>query len=160
MGGAELREINRECLPALKQVIRLIFYTTYPDKYFDTILDHPALSRVAYIGEIMVGCMLCIPDHDLSKIYIMAVGCLAPYRRRGIGTQLLQYIDHYCQNVSSIIKSIYLHVQVSNEDAITFYKRHGYRTTDRIKDYYKRPVLEDALVLLKSYEWLWFLLNA
>ena len=66
----------------------------------------------------------------------MTLGCLAPYRRLGIGTKMLEH-------VLSIVKedgnysSIFLHVQVNNESAIEFYKKFGFNIVETKEQYYK-----------------------
>ena len=42
---------------------------------------------------------------------------------------------------------MYLHVQVSNEDAKRFYERHGFKETGLEKDYYKKITPRDAWIL-------------
>lgn len=45
------------------------------------------------------------------------------------------------------ISSIYLHVQVSNESAKSFYERHGFKETGVEPNYYKKIVPHDAWIL-------------
>ena len=42
------------------------------------------------------------------------------------------------------------HVQVSNDEAITFYERSGFKIVGEKKDYYKRIDPPDAYVLQKD----------
>lgn len=44
--------------------------------------------RAAYFNDIAVGAVCCRVDHSQNqkRLYIMTLGCLAPYRRLGIGT--------------------------------------------------------------------------
>ena len=39
---------------------------------------------------------------------------------------------------------------MNNEDAIAFYKRHGFEVVERKQDYYKRIEPADAFVLMKT----------
>ena len=48
------------------------------------------------------------------------------------------------------IKSIYLHVQVSNEHARGFYEHHGFRVADLHQNYYKKIEPRDAWVLERA----------
>lgn len=54
-------------------------------------------SLAAYFNDIAVGAVCCRVDHSQNqkRLYIMTLGCLAPYRRLGIGKEhLLLYVSH------------------------------------------------------------------
>ena len=53
------------------------------------------------------------------------LGCLAPYRRLGIGTQMLDHVMEIVEKDGNF-DSVLLHVQVNNDSAIKFYKRSGF----------------------------------
>ena len=75
------------------------------------------------------------------RLYIMTLAVLAPYRGRGIGSQLLQNLLDYCTNSDSDIHDIFLHVQTSNVDAIRFYtERFGFEQGERIENYYSKRI--------------------
>jgi ribosomal protein S18 acetylase RimI-like enzyme len=66
-----------------------------------------------------------------SQLYIMTLAVLAAYRGREVGTQLIQSVlDHYEAHKDDEFASvdvIALHVQISNNDAIRFYRdRFGF----------------------------------
>jgi hypothetical protein len=50
----------------------------------------------------------------------------------------------------SRIKNIYLHVQISNEDAKRFYERHGFKEIGVAEDYYKK--IEPKHAWIMEYE--------
>jgi len=49
------------------------------------------LSLAAYFNDIAVGAVCCRVDHSQNqkRLYIMTLGCLAPYRRLGIGEEVV-----------------------------------------------------------------------
>ncbi|KFO34701.1 N-alpha-acetyltransferase 50, NatE catalytic subunit [Fukomys damarensis] len=63
----------------------------------------------------------------------MILGCLAPYRRLGIGTKMLNHILNICEK-DGTFDSIYLHIQISNESAIDFYGKFGFENIETKKD--------------------------
>jgi ribosomal protein S18 acetylase RimI-like enzyme len=116
------------------------------------------LFRLALVNDLAVGALACrletvrasedVADTAVIKrMYIMTLGCLFPYRRKGIGRKMLSYlIDHVKAEYASV-SSIYLNVQTDNEDAIEFYKANGFTQTATLPNYYKRLTPSDAYVL-------------
>jgi len=83
-----------------------------------------------------------------KKLYIMTINVLAPYRRRGIGQKLLDYVLDIASKDATIIES-YLHVQTSNDDAKQFYMRNGFEDMGIVENYYKRIEPPHAFCLKK-----------
>jgi ribosomal protein S18 acetylase RimI-like enzyme len=48
------------------------------------------------------------------------------------------------------VRKVYLHVQVNNDAAVAFYKKHGFQVVQTDKDYYKDVEPRDAFVLEKT----------
>ena len=79
----------------------------------------------------------------------MTLGCLAAYRRLGIGEErsfvqcvsltrslcegafMLKHVLKQCA-AEPTVTSVYLHVQVNNEDALQFYKSFGFEVTETV----------------------------
>ncbi len=53
----------------------------------------------AYYNDIIVGAVCCRIDviDGQRRLYIMTLGCLAPYRGRGIGTKMLEHVLNYVE---------------------------------------------------------------
>ena len=66
----------------------------------------------------------------------MTLGCLAPYRRLGIGTKMLEHVLNVVKEDGNFT-SIFLHVQINNESAIEFYKKFGFNIVETKEQYYK-----------------------
>lgn len=84
-----------------------------------------------------------------SKLYetidIINISVLESYRRKSIGTKLVDYIS-----TLDDIKHIMLEVRTSNINAIKFYEKLGFKTVRIIKNYYDK---EDALSMEKVIKW-------
>ena len=81
----------------------------------------------------------------------MTLGCLAPYRRLGIGTKMLRHVMDIVEKDGNF-DSVVLHVQVSNDVALEFYKRFGFEVVETKEAYYKRIEPADAHVLEKKID--------
>ena len=81
----------------------------------------------------------------------MTLGCLAPYRRLGIGTKMLRHVMDIVEKDGNF-DSVVLHVQVSNDVALEFYKRFGFEIVETKEAYYKRIEPADAHVLEKKID--------
>lgn len=83
------------------------------------------------------------------RLYIMTIGVLPAYRRRGIASFLLDYIlEDASKNIT--ILEVYLHVQTTNDDAKNFYIQKGFVMMGTIKDYYRKIMPPDCFILGKS----------
>jgi ribosomal protein S18 acetylase RimI-like enzyme len=65
---------------------------------------------------------------------------LPAYRERGIGGQLLRYILKAALESPDAagVREVYLHVQVGNDDALSFYIHHGFNVKGRLWNYYRK----------------------
>lgn len=83
-------------------------------------------SPSVYVDGVIVGAVCCRIEPPKSSgghdaLYIMTLGVLATWRRRGIGTQLLRRVLASLPRYPSI-GEIYLHVQTKNDEATGFYQ--------------------------------------
>ena len=125
------------------------------------VLDAGELAKLVFYNDIVVGGVCCRVDaspvgrkvckhfdwviQDLNtlklfQLYIMTLGCLAPYRRLGIGTKMLEHVLKVVQEDGNFA-SIFLHVQINNQSAIEFYKKFGFNIVETKEQYYKVEML-------------------
>jgi ribosomal-protein-alanine N-acetyltransferase len=78
--------------------------------------------------------------------HIVTIDVVAPARRSGVGSLLLQAAEEKLQDAGS--RAIGLETAVDNTSALAFYKRHGYSVIRTWPRYYSNGV--DALVLRKA----------
>merc|ERR1739848_401571 len=150
LGRIDLGDVTPHNIKLLRKVNTVVFPVSYHDKFYKDVLEAGELAKLAYFNDIVVGAVCCRVDTASSgrKLYIMTLGCLAPYRRLGIGTKMLEHVLNIVKEDGNYT-SIFLHVQVNNESAIEFYKKFGFNIVETKEQYYKRIEPADAHVLEK-----------
>ncbi|KAK1148403.1 N-alpha-acetyltransferase 50 isoform X1 [Acipenser oxyrinchus oxyrinchus] len=135
----ELGDVTPHNIKQLKRLNQVIFPVSYNEKFYKDVLEVGELAKLAHFNDIAVGAVCCRVDHSQNqkRLYIMTLGCLAPYRRLGIGTKTLNHVLNICEK-DGTFDNIYLHVQISNESAIDFYRKFGFEIIEAKKNYYKR----------------------
>ncbi|KAL4074182.1 acyl-CoA N-acyltransferase [Scleroderma yunnanense] len=145
--------LTSQNIGTVRKLHSVLFPIKYSEKYYQDILrpEYERFCQLVYYNDIPVGNICCrLENRDL---YLMTMGILAPYRSRQIGSQAIQrIIEAASSHTKPKITRIYLHVQVSNEDAKRFYERHGFKEVDIHENYYKRITPRDAWILEKSIE--------
>lgn len=136
-------------------------------------------AHAALYGEEVVGAIgtrlerLTTPaaPQQASRLYIMTLGVLAPFRSHGIGTHpdAAATIKHVCCSCSRgagagsrllqiilqlasmdpAVTEAYLHVHVVNNDAFDFYARWGFQHGGIVENYYRRIEPRHAVILRK-----------
>jgi len=147
----ELGDVTPHNIKQLKRLNQVIFPVTYNDKFYIDVLEVGELAKLAYFNDIVVGAVCCREDKSdgQKRLYIMTLGCLAPYRRLGIGSEMLKHVLKICEQ-DGTYDNVYLHVQVNNESAIAFYDKFDFKIVEKKENYYKRIEPADAYVLQKD----------
>ncbi|KAL3320948.1 N-alpha-acetyltransferase 50 [Cichlidogyrus casuarinus] len=148
-----LGELTKHNLKQLRLVNQMVFPVQYSEAFYQDMLKPGKYCRLAYFNDIIVGAVCYrfdnIPNENgenVKKAYIMNLGCLSYYRRLGVGTKLLQHVINHCKELDNV-KSIMLHVHTINDDALEFYKRHGFKNVKTVPNYYVRIEPTDAYEL-------------
>ncbi|XP_023235490.1 N-alpha-acetyltransferase 50 [Centruroides vittatus] len=150
-GRIELGDVTPHNIKQLKRLNQVVFPVSYNDKFYKDVLEAGELAKLAYYNDIVVGAVCCRIDtsENSRRLYIMTLGCLAPYRRLGIGTKMVEHVLNFVEKDGNF-DSIFLHVQINNEGAIEFYKKFGFEIVETKQHYYKRIEPADAHVLQKT----------
>ncbi|KAJ3177261.1 hypothetical protein HDU87_004512 [Geranomyces variabilis] len=149
-GTIEYRSISDQNILKLKHLNSIVFPVVYNENFYRDVLQlHPQhLSSMAYVDSQPVGAICCrkeplYPQTDprstpgLSRVYIMTLGVLSPYRRLRLGSALLTRIIEAVEEEGTAVE-LALHVQTTNAQALAFYERHGFVKVGLCKDYYSK----------------------
>jgi len=143
--------IQEDDVDKLMRFNAAMFPVNYQAKFYDECRVVPEVTLLAFDEEELVASIACRLERqvDVAKLYIMTLGVLAPYRRQGIATTLLQRVLGFCLQDENVVEA-YLHVQISNEEAIAFYEKYGFKIVDTIENYYRRIDPPHCYVLAKD----------
>lgn len=142
--SAAIVKVLPSYLARLKNITATLLPVRYPDKFFNECVEIESvsdLSRVLLWNSQPVGwirCRLETDDHGLVQAYIQALGVLGPYRGAGLATCLLNQVMKPQTVQKHSIKSVYCHVWESNEDALEWYEKRGFRRVILQAQYYRR----------------------
>ena len=129
----------------IADIERQSFSDPWSEKSITESLNAGTEFYIARINHTFAGYM------GISKIagegYVTNVAVLPPFRRKGIGETLLRYV---ISGSMSELEFISLEVRVSNEAAVSLYKKLGFETVGMRKRFYTNPV-EDALIMTKRF---------
>ena len=89
----DLGDVTPHNIKLLKKVNQVVFPIVYHDKFYKDVLESGEYAKLAYYNDVVVGAVCCRVDVTSTedpnqaakkKLYIMTLGCLAPYRRLGM----------------------------------------------------------------------------
>ncbi|KAH8549387.1 acyl-CoA N-acyltransferase [Umbelopsis sp. PMI_123] len=153
-----LGDLTPNNIGQLRALNSTLFPVNYSDKFYKEVLEVGEFAKLAYFNDVCVGAVCCRVEpvdtnENTSKLYIMTLGVLKPYRHLGIGRKLLDHIlEHAATTKEHNITSVYLHVQTTNQEALSFYKNQGFEITGTTTSYYKNIDDKDAHVLSKPIQ--------
>jgi ribosomal-protein-alanine N-acetyltransferase len=128
-----LRRLERACFDKdAWPLLDLMAVLTWPDVIRLKAVEH----------DEMIGFIAGDPRRSQGVAWIATLGVDPGYRRRGIGSELLRACETQVK-----LSRVKLTVRISNDAAISLYKKAGYRTVDIWKKYYSDG--EDGLVMEK-----------
>ncbi len=106
-------------LRAVRQRVFIDEQHVSPEEEYDD-LDDTALHAVALIDDVIIGtARLLSVDESTARIGRMAVD--EPWRRQGVGSVLLRYLENEARKQGH--REVVLHAQLAAAD---FYRRYGY----------------------------------
>ena len=153
------RQLHPEDVESMKRLCRECFPVEYDDRWYKRLLsgDDGVFTLGAFpapgTDDTMIGLIVGERQHlyrlegeygmaldEVSRgttvMYVTIFGVSAPYRRRGIGRKLMDaLIDYVLQGTNDQL--IYLHVESTNNVAVLFYKKVGFKFFCRDVGYYR-----------------------
>lgn len=140
-------------LNSVVKLNRVFLPENYPSYFFvENYRRCPEGFLVAEVEGRVVGYIMCrvetafTEDETIKMGHVLSVAVDKDYRRRGIGTQLMLQAEENLRRDRGI-DLMYLEVRVSNEPAISLYKKLGYAVLGIIPRYYADG--EDAYLMYK-----------
>ena len=134
----EIRKCRHDDIPSVIKIESLSFKYHYPSSIFYNYLD-----RNFYVAE-EDGKVVGYAIGDARRHLIVSIAVHPDYRRRGIGTKLME----------SVLKNMHgyaiLQVRMSNNEAIKFYKKLGFIEKEVLQSYYIDG--EDAILMFKNLD--------
>lgn len=111
----------------------------YPDSFL--VAEAPRKTIVGY----------CVASEEGNLAHLISIGVLREYRRRGVGTELIQAL---LGSLGSAVRELRLEVKQGNTEAIKLYEDLGFRQVDFIENYYKdgSPALKMQLTLNDKFQ--------
>ena len=88
----------------------------------------------------------CLTSRQGPRGHIITIDVLKKFRRQGLGTALL--VEAERRLASNGVREVGLETETSNDSAIAFWQKHGYRTRGVWKGYY--PGGRDAFAMSKT----------
>ncbi|UZJ54046.1 hypothetical protein CBS101457_003366 [Exobasidium rhododendri] len=93
-----LSDLTPNNIGQLRMINSVLFPVRFSEKWYKDVLsvDSSQVCKFALFNDIPVANVCCRFDRDdqkgTVKVYIMTLGCLAPYRRLGIASKLLNHV--------------------------------------------------------------------
>ncbi|KAI9281088.1 acyl-CoA N-acyltransferase [Sporodiniella umbellata] len=150
----DIGQVTFNNLGQVRMLHKNLFPVSYGDQFYSDLLEAEPFAKLAYYNDVCVGVVCCRKEKDQetpekSKLYMMTLGVLEPYRHLGIGKRMVKHILEQAE-LSKEISQVYLHVQVTNTAALEFYKKSSFEVIEIEKDYYKNIDPKDAYLLSKT----------
>lgn len=140
----------------LKSITSTLLPVRYSDRFFTDCLNNDESSVLSYTSLFdskPVGWIRCrvepSPSSDnpaFLQIYIQALGVLAPYRRIGLASALLNAV----MSTRHDVRSVYAHVWETNEEALQWYEKHGFQRILLVPQYYRRLAPSGAWIVRRD----------
>jgi len=104
-----------------------------PERVARSIRNRDTIAVVADTGKTLAGFAIMWVGVDHARLNLLAVR--PEFRRQGIGRRLIEWLEESALVAGTSI--IYLEMRAKNHQALSFYRRLGYRTVAVMPGYYQ-----------------------
>jgi len=150
----KVERVRYDELGVVKALNEALLPENYPMYFYENLFKSwgDAFLVAKVDGEI-VGYVMCrvekefrleLPIRILKVGHIVSIAVKPEYRRMGIGRSLMERAVKTLFDMYGV-EYVYLEVRVSNEAAIKFYEKLGFKITRRVSGYYRDG--EDAYIM-------------
>jgi len=137
-------------------ILRKLNFDTLPVKYSTGLYmkiatQYTQFSKLAFYNDIVIGAYTVrLEDYkEQLHAYILTFVVLEPYRKYGIGRQMMNHLEKELAEKSEA-KGIYLHMHVVNQVGQKFYLSCGFEVDERLDNYYTDLEEPHCLILRKE----------
>lgn len=157
----ELGDVTEKNMRQLQILNEATFPISYHGRFYEDILRDLTFTRLGFTTDVpccSICCRIekrpdCPPEDSRTKrLYIMTLNVLPAYRRRGLATQLLDFVYKTLRNhpERDELYDIYLHAHTPNTSAREFYKSHQFVEKEVVKGYYESLEPSDSVILSRE----------
>ncbi len=144
----QLVSMDKSHLSAVAALERQCFSTPWTQAMLEEELYNPCASFIVAQGEDEQVLGYAGLHVAADEGYLDNIAVAEPFRRQGVGGALLETFLAFGRVHLAFLT---LEVRASNEQAIRFYRSHGFQQVGQRKDYYQNPK-EDALLLTVRFQ--------
>jgi N-alpha-acetyltransferase 50 len=137
-------------------ILRKVNFDTLPVKYSTGLYmkiatQYTDFSRLAFYNDIVIGAYTIRLEDYKNQLhaYILTFVVLEPYRKYGIGKQMMAQLEKDLAEKSKVV-GIYLHMHVLNQIGQKFYQACGFEVAERLDNYYTDLEEPHCLILRKE----------
>ena len=143
MEGLTVSLFEKEDISALVQIEKEEFSTPFKEKDFLDIYESEISSvLVAKVGDVVAGYVSFTVIIDECQIINFATK--NEFKRQGVGKKVMEALLDYGKEHD--VMKYFLEVRVSNESAISLYRKYGFVPVGISKNHFSQP-REDAILM-------------
>ena len=137
-----IRKMTLEDVQAVAEIETQCFSQPWSEKSFEDSISREDTIFLVCEDEVVTGYIGMYLSFDEASITNVAVS--PGFRKKGYGERLVVHAKEAAKAANA--ECIFLEVRVSNEAAISLYKKQGFEELGIRKKFYEHPV-EDAIIM-------------